>query len=54
MPLVNPGLAESQSWSKYLETTFFRFLHQTQATRIFSTTLTMFDLRLTPEGAQNP
>ena len=36
------------------KTTIFMFLHQTQATRIFLSTLTKFDLRLTLGGTKNP
>ena len=30
------------------------FLNQTQATQRFLSTLTQFDMRLTPEGTENP
>ena len=51
MPLVNPGLIESQSQSKLSQNkTFFMFLHQTWATRWFSSSLTQ---SLTYKGTRN-
>ena len=55
MPLVNPGLTEKLKLGQnYFKTTFFLFLHQTRATRWFSSTLTKFDSRLTHKGTRNP
>ena len=51
MPLVNPRLIESQNQSKSSQNkTFFIFLHQTWATRWFSSSLTQ---GLTHKGTRN-
>ena len=54
MPLVNLGLNEGQNCSKLHQTTFFMFSHHTWGYQRFSSTLTKFDLKLTPSGDQKP
>ena len=51
VPLVNPGLTEDK---KHTKTIVFMILHQVQAYWSFLSTLTKFDLKITPKDDQNP
>ena len=54
MPLINLKLTEVKVGQNYPKTKFIMFLHQTQATRWFLSSLTKFYPRLTPVGTRNP
>ena len=51
MPLVNPGLTESQNWSKSSQNNMF---HVSASNPSYIVIFVDFDPKLTPEGTKNP